>query len=179
MFSSVPSRIAWTELDPRIGKALREIVGNNERHGAIAAIDGVLDRVVGWQNVCDLEIDRGLEPLQKRLAQLRAFAIEDADRQVLHVEAQAIAQKRHLQERHEKRHHQAARIADDLQHFLARDGADAIELHAAAACRLRLTRRTNTSSREGAIGAIRLMPTPFLWSAVTSSSGCKALSSST
>ena len=69
--------------------------------------------------------------LEQRLTELAAFTVEGADRKMLEIEIDAIAEQKHLRERQQQRDHQAARVAPDLQNLLDRNGLEPAQLHAA------------------------------------------------
>ena len=119
---------------------------------------------VGVDVVDDGEIERRLEVLEQVLAELAAFAVEGADRKVLEVEIDAVAEQKHLRERQQQRDHQAARIAPDLQHLLHRNGLEPAQPHAAC-LRLAISTAmscTKTSSSEGWMRSSRARPQRLL-----------------
>ena len=96
------------------GEVLREVVGHDNRHLATARVQRPLNAIVVALRLDDIEIDRGLKRLEKRLALLAALAVENAYGHVPDVETDAIAQQRHLHERHEEHDHEASRVTHNL-----------------------------------------------------------------
>ena len=113
------------------GEVFREVLRDDDRHVAAARVDGAGDAGVVALGLDDGEIVRSLERLEQRLALLAALAVEGADRHVLDVEVDAVAEQHHLHERHQEHHHEAARVAQDLQHLLPGDRLDPAQVHGA------------------------------------------------
>src|SRR5271166_1935867 len=134
---------------------LREVRRDDDGHLAVAGVDRALDAVVVALALDDLKIERRLESLHHRLALLAALPVEQADLHVLDVEIDAVAEQRHLHERHQEHDHQAARIPQHLDDLLLGDRPDAAESHwAAPRAPSPPTSWTNTSSSVGLIGSI-------------------------
>src|ERR1019366_6675227 len=98
-----------------------------------------------------------------RLAVLACLAVECTYRNVLEIERHAIAEQKHLGERHKERDHQAAGVTPDLQELLEGDGFEPAEPHAAflGAATSAAISCTNTSSSDGGIRAMWLGRSPF------------------
>src|SRR5208282_6021020 len=99
----------------------------------------------------DREIVSGLEVLQQILAGLSRVTVVHAEGDMPDVQIHPVAVNDQLDERHGEDDQKAARIAPDLDDFLAHHGEDAAQAHAAlpgwdsrAAVKL-----TKTSSRLG------------------------------
>ena len=148
---SLASSNACTLACPCEWRSSENCGGTTTANRASAPVNLLDDVAIVVRGMNNREIVRGLEMLQQILAGLRPIAVVHAEGNVLDVQIHAVAVNEKLHDRHGEDDQEAARVAPDLDDFLAHHGEDAAQAHAALpgldSCAA--VRVTKTSSRLG------------------------------
>ena len=107
---------------------------NAERHPGLAAIEIAIDLAGRTRHADDLEIIRGLEPVDQLAAGRRPIGIDDDDGDVFDVGGGRIAEHRQLHDRRDDHDAEQARIPLELQQFLPHQVKDAFHVPICAFC---------------------------------------------
>src|SRR5208282_2659002 len=142
-------------------QVFREIVGDDDGPGAGALVNLLHDVPVIGRQMHDVEIVGRLEAFQQVLAVLRAVAIVDAQRHVLHVQIHGVTVNEQQNQRDRKNDEQAAHVARDLDELLPHHRSDAPQAHGRAPsfAPREVVSATNTSSSVGGMLSTRLTTT--------------------
>ena len=91
------------------------VAGNDDSQQGRARVHGLFDRAVIVHLVDDLEIARAAEILDQRVAHRCPVQVVDHGRNMVHIQAERVAEHQQHHQRQPQRGDQAARVAQDVQ----------------------------------------------------------------
>ena len=114
------------------------------------AVEEVRERGAGGWVRDDVEIDGGAQPADEIAAFRGPVVVDHRGGNVIHVQAEGVAEEQDQQERDDEGQGEAAEVADEVEIFLAGDGPDLAQVHGAP-CFIKATKASfrSASGRPG------------------------------